>query len=256
MIFVVVLLVWVMVQRRTLPRPAVKLAWFSLIGVLSQAVLGGLRVILDPRGIEATNTTIATTFRILHGCFAQIELCLVVSLAAVLSPVWTQLVVRPTFRKVARLGWLTAGFIFLQLIVGATMRHLGAGLAIPTFPLAPQGGIMPKVHNAFVDLNFTHTRFLALLVTIHVLLLARRALISGEARLARPAILLVGLLIAQVVMGMCVIWYLRPPVLTTLHVVNGAALFATTVFIAVRASRNPAAGNADASTAALTENPA
>jgi cytochrome c oxidase assembly protein subunit 15 len=96
---------------------------------------------------------------------------------------------------------------------------------------------MPKVHNAYVDLNFTHTRFLALLVTIHVLLLARRALISGEARLARPALLLVALLVAQVTLGMFVIWHLRPPMLTTLHVVNGAALFATTVFITVRASR-------------------
>jgi cytochrome c oxidase assembly protein subunit 15 len=89
-------------------------------------------------------------------------------------------------------------------------------------------------------LNFTHTRFLALLVVIHVLLLARRAFISGEARLARPAFLLIALLVAQVVMGMFVIWHLRPPMLTTFHVVNGAAVLATTVLIAVRASRSSA----------------
>ena len=58
------------------------------------------------------------------------------------------------------------GFVFLQLIAGATMRHLGVGLVIPTYPLTPEGGIMPKVHNAYIDLNFTHTRFLALLVAI------------------------------------------------------------------------------------------
>jgi cytochrome c oxidase assembly protein subunit 15 len=248
MILVLVQFFWTLSRRQTLPRSAVWLSAGALAGVFSQAILGGLRVILDPQGIEATNSTIATTFRILHGCFAQIELCLVVSLAAVLSPAWSQIVVQPTFRKVARLGWLTAGFVFLQLIVGATMRHLGAGLAIPTYPLTPEGSIMPKVHNAYIDLNFTHTRFLALLVAIHVILLARRALVSGEARLARPALLLLGLLVLQIFLGMFVIWHLRPPVLTTLHVVNGAAVLATTVFIAVRASHAPGIAAANEST--------
>jgi cytochrome c oxidase assembly protein subunit 15 len=249
MILVTVLFVWTLLRRRALPRAAVWLVSGALLGVFSQAILGGLRVILDPQGIAATTSNIATTFRILHGCFAQIELCLVVSLATVVSPVWPRLVAQPSFPKVARLGWLTAGFVFLQLIVGATMRHLNAGLAIPTYPLTPGGAIMPSVHNAQIDLNFTHTRVLALLVVIHVLLLARRALASGEVRLARPALLLLALLVAQVVMGMFVIWHLRPPLLTTLHVVNGAAVFATTIFLAVRASRAPAADSRSESAA-------
>jgi cytochrome c oxidase assembly protein subunit 15 len=122
------------------------------------------------------------------------------------------------------------------------MRHLGAGLAIPTFPLTPQGRLMPEVHNAFVDLNFTHTRFGALVVSIFVLWLVTRALrgATGEIHLTRPALLLLGLLGTQLLLGMFVIWNLRPPVLTTLHVVNGAALLATTVLLAVRASRAPA----------------
>jgi heme a synthase len=230
MILVLGLFVWVSMQRRTLPRPAFGLALAALIGVFSQAVLGGLRVLLNSDGLA-----VATTFRVLHGCFAQLELCLVVSLAAMLSPLWPRLVPQSGFRKVARLGWITIGFIGCQLIVGAIMRHLGAGLAIPTFPLTPEGSFMPKVHNAFIDLNFTHTRFLATLVAIHVLLLARRALSTGEARLGRPALLLVALLAVQVGLGMFVIWHFRPPVLTTLHVVNGAALLATAVLIAVRA---------------------
>lgn len=255
MTLVLIQFFWILSRRRELPRAAMGLSIGALVGVFSQALLGGLRVILDPQGTAATTSTIATTFRVLHGCFAQIELCLVVALAAVLSPAWSQIVVQPTFRKIARLGWLTAGFVFLQLIVGATMRHLGAGLAIPTYPLTPEGGFMPKVHNAYVDLNFTHTRFLALLVVIHVILLARRAIVSGESRLARPAMLLLGLLVAQVLLGMFVIWHLRPPVLTTLHVVNGAAVLATTVFIAVRASHAPKidANSESASPYPLTE---
>ena len=229
---------WVLRRRNSLPRAAFWLALGALVGVFAQAVLGGLRVVLDPQGIAATTGAIATTFRVLHACVAQVELCLVVALAAVLSPAWRKLVATAHFRKIARLGWITTGIVFLQLIVGATMRHLGAGLAIPTFPRTPDGGFMPKVHNAFVDLNFTHTRFGAALVSVFVLWLALRTawLASGEA-LLRPALLLLTLLAAQLALGMFVIWNLRPPILTTLHVVNGAALLATTVWLTVRASR-------------------
>jgi cytochrome c oxidase assembly protein subunit 15 len=230
---------WVLIRRATLPRAAFPLALGALIGVLAQAVLGGLRVVLDPQGIAATTGNVATVFRILHGCFAQVELGVVVALAAVLSPVWPSLVAQPNFRRVARLAWAVAVLVFFQLIVGATMRHLGAGLAIPTYPLTPDGGFMPKVHNAFVDLNFTHTRFGAVVVTLGVLWLARCALRSDEARLGRPALLLLALVGVQFALGVFVIWHLRPPVLTTLHVVNGAAVLAVTVLLAVRASRAP-----------------
>lgn len=239
---VAVLFGWVLIRRSALPRIAFSLAMWALAGVLAQALLGGLRVILDPQGIAATTSTIATTFRVLHGCCAQIELTLVVALAAVLSPVWPRLIAQPDFRKISRLAWMTVGVIFLQLVVGATMRHLGAGLAIPTFPLTSDGGLMPKVHNTYVDLNFTHTRFGALVVTLSIVWLSARTLRlgAGEVHLTRPALLLLALVAVQLTLGMLVIWHLRPPILTTLHVVNGAAVLATAVLLAARASRGSA----------------
>jgi cytochrome c oxidase assembly protein subunit 15 len=157
-----------------------------------------------------------------------------------LSPVWPQISSSVAARSTAIFGWITAIFIFLQLIVGATMRHLGAGLAIPSWPQAtPAGGWMPAVHNTFVDLNFTHTRVGAVFVTLLIIVLALRTIghAGSEVRLIRPAALLVALVAAQFTLGLFVIWKLRPPVITTLHVVNGAALLATTVLLAVRASR-------------------
>lgn len=234
---VVVLFVWSWLERRRVPRGTVALALAALVGVLAQAVLGGLRVILDPQGIAATTSATATVFRVLHGCVAQIELCLLVALAAIVSPVRMRLAANPALRRVVRLGWITATCVFLQLLVGATMRHLGAGLAIPTFPQAmPDGAWMPKVHNAFVDLNFTHTRFGALVVTVFVVAFAVRALrnAGGDRLIVRPALLLFVLLAAQLTLGVFVIWQLRPPMLTTLHVVNGAALLAATVLLNLR----------------------
>ena len=118
------------------------------------------------------------------------------------------------------------------------MRHLGAGLAIPTFPqVTPGGGWLPKDHNLFIDLNFAHTRAGALVVVVAVVLLALQAFAKGanEPAIRRAALLLIALTVAQVAFGMFVVWQMRPPIVTTLHVVNGAALLAATVLLAVRA---------------------
>ena len=236
---------WVLWKRRELPGKAFPLALWALVGVLAQAVLGGLRVVLDPKGIAPASGGVATVFRVLHGCCAQAELCLLVALAALLSPIWRSLAPRPAWQGVGRFGWITAAVIFFQLIVGATVRHLGAGLAIPSFPLTPGGGFVPKAHNIFVDLNFTHTRFGAALVAVFIILLAAKALggAGGETRLSHPALGLCLLLVSQLMLGMLVIWKMRPPLLTTIHVVNGAAILATTVLLAVRASRGAPPGS-------------
>jgi cytochrome c oxidase assembly protein subunit 15 len=239
---------WVLWKRRALPGKAFSLALWALVGVLAQAVLGGLRVVLDLKGIAPAASGVATVFRVLHGCCAQAELCILVTLAAVLSPVWRQLAPKPAWKGIGRFGWITAAVVYCQLIVGATMRHLGAGLAIPTFPLTPGGGFMPEAHNVFVDLNFTHTRFGAGLVTVFIIALVAKVLnrASGEKRLWHPAMGLCLLLVSQVMLGMLVIWKMRPPMLTTIHVVNGAAILATAVLLAVRASRGaPSQGGAE-----------
>jgi heme A synthase len=46
------------------------------------------------------------------------------------------------------------------------------------------------------------------------------------------------LLLVQVVLGVSVIWYARPMIPTTLHVLNGAALMAVIVLLTVRVSRS------------------
>ncbi len=228
------------------------LAFAAFLGVCVQAVLGGLRVTVESAG----DPQAATALRIVHGCFAQGELCALVCIAAMLSPVWVKIAPTPEFIGIRRLGWITAGIVFLQLIAGATMRHLGAGLAIPTFPQMPAGGWMPAGHDVYTDLNFTHTRIGAVLVSLFVLALVLRAIgnAAGDVRIIRPAALLLALIAAQVTLGIFVVWQMRPPILTTLHVVNGAAVLATTVLLAIRARSTPRRGTVP--TAQLAEVPA
>jgi len=63
---------------------------------------------------------------------------------------------------------------------------------------------------------------------------------GGDRLIARPALLLVVLIAAQLTLGVFVIWQLRPPMLTTLHVVNGAALLAATVLLNLRITHSVA----------------
>ncbi len=233
-------LLWMAGSRAPATSRAVRWVVFAaFLGVCLQATFGGLRVTLE----TANNLRAALILRIVHGCVAQAELCLLVAVAALLSRSWIKGAWKlPGVRlsAVRFLAWLTVLAIYGQLILGATLRHLGAGLAIPTFPEAdPHGGFLPDEHNLFVDLHFSHSRVGALVLTLLILTLVgvvlRRA--RGERRLTGPATGLLGLLFVQLSLGMAVILHLKPITLTTFHVVNGAAVLALSLLLALRASR-------------------
>ena len=60
----------------------------------------------------------------------------------------------------------TTVFIYLQIIVGATMRHSDAGLAIPDFPLV-FGGLFPPEWTPQIAIHYAH-RVGALIVTLAI----------------------------------------------------------------------------------------
>ncbi len=195
-----------------------QLAYVALGMVVVQAVLGGLRVV-------AVNLTLA----MVHACFAQAFFCVLVAIAWLTSPSWRR--DAPTRLRLARpaatLAAVTTLAVYGQLIVGAVMRHRGAGMAIPTYPSVPGGGLIPHTWNLGVTLNFIHTR---VWVTVVVLLVAalvgrtRRADVGRRA--ARTSAVVGGLVVLQALLGMSIIWSGRLPVPTTLHVLLGALLLA------------------------------
>lgn len=226
-------------RGRTLARPAATrwLALAAFAAVCVQGVFGGLRVTHETAQMFES----AMALRIVHGSFAQFVLCLLVALALMLTSRWRMpalsLGSRPALRALAVIAPLA---VFTQLILGATMRHNGAGLAITTFPQAsPDGAWLPSFASGFVALNFWHTRIGAVVVTVVILALAIGALRAarGEGWLARPAWGLIGLVFLQSALGMFVIWHTKPPTLTSLHVVNGAAILALTLLLSLRLHR-------------------
>jgi cytochrome c oxidase assembly protein subunit 15 len=198
------------------PRQWVRnLGLVALAAVVLQGILGGLRVVL-----------LQQTLAIIHACFAQAFFALVVCLAVFTSAEWHT----PMKKKVAedagrvqRLGVLTAGFIYLQLIFGAILRHTGA----------------------WETLHFMG----AALVAIHVGLLMARTVRhhSDLPVLLHSTLVLCGLLVFQLFLGLgaylgkfttvSVALQSHTVLLATSHVVVGALMFVTCVLFSLRAYR-------------------
>ena len=141
----IVLAVWL--SRRE-PRAWVRrLGYAALAAVVAQGVLGGLTVIF----------LLPTAISVAHACLAQTFFCLVVTIAVVTSP----RVARGAGRRRLDRGVPDrrrdhgGRLIFLQLLVGAVMRHDKAGLAIPDFPLA-LGRVVPPLTSFPVAIHFAH----------------------------------------------------------------------------------------------------
>lgn len=203
------------------------LAWLALAAVLVQGLLGGLTVLfLLPLPISVA-----------HACLAQTFFCLLLLLAYATSREWTAIAVE---RTVDRAGLRSAAavataVIYAQLVLGAVMRHLGAGLAVPDFPLV-FGGLLPPSWTTGVAIHLAH-RVGAAAVLIVVLRLALRCRRAAEPRLARFAILLSALIVLQVTLGAATILSQKSVLPTTAHVALGAAILGGAWLLTLRAYR-------------------
>lgn len=224
----IVLMVWIWLKdsRRWLKW----LASAALLAVVLQGVLGGLTVLF----------LLPTPISVLHACLAQGFFCMTVALAVFTSRGWLEAastkpdVGRPALSTLA--VWTTA-VVYGQLILGALMRHMGAGLAIPDFPLA-FGRIIPPIDSQAVAVHFLH-RVGALIVVISVLWTAWQTVrhYKDEPRLLRPALALVAATVLQIGLAAWTIWSQKAVLPTTAHVAMGAFLLGTSLLLALRAHR-------------------
>jgi len=208
-------------------RPSVRaLGLLALLAVVLQGVLGGVTVLYKlPLAVSVT-----------HACLAQTFFCLTVTLALVTSPAWSAPRPRRSPASLGVLAALTTAAVFGQLVLGALMRHMHAGLAIPDFPLA-FGRLVPPLVTPHIAVHFAHRLgALAVLVavgstTVHVL---RH---TDDPWVRRPAFLAAGLVVLQMTLGALTIWSRRAVLPTTTHLVVGAALLATCLVLTLRATR-------------------
>ncbi len=212
---------------RSEPRRWVRgLGYVALGAVVTQGILGGITVLWflpDPISIA-------------HAGLAQLVFCLTVTLALVTSGGWKR---GSTLDDAAlrAVSLATTILIYVQILAGATMRHTGAGLAIPDFPLA-FGRLVPPVWSAPIAIHYAH-RVGALFVAVLVLATAAHVLYHhrGRAELSRPSLLLIGGLIVQITLGALTVLSGKQYIVNSLHVVTGALLLVTSLLITLRAHR-------------------
>jgi len=216
-----------------------RLGFVALAVVILQGLLGGLTV----------RFFLPAPISIGHAGLAQIFFCLTVSIALFTSSGWRNsylpdLPVASGFSRtirddstLRRLTVATTALIYLQVLLGATMRHTGAGLAIPDFPLA-FGGLVPFHWDAAIATHFAHRlgAAAAALATIataaHVWSHHR-----GARALARPAGLLVLLVAVQITLGAFVVLTRKAVPVNSAHVAVGALVLVTSLVLSLRVHR-------------------
>jgi cytochrome c oxidase assembly protein subunit 15 len=140
-------------------------------------------------------------------------------------------------RVLQRMAILTTALIYLQIIVGATMRHNDAGLAIPDFPWA-FGQLLPPIWDARIGIHFAH-RVGAVVVSAVLLATAGHVFFHHGRRreLVRPSLLLLLLLAAQITLGALTILSGKHHIINSLHVVTGGVVLVTSLVLTLRAHR-------------------
>jgi protoheme IX farnesyltransferase len=121
-------------------------AWAALGLVILQGVFGGLTVLLKlPKPVSIVHATLAQTF-----------FCLTVALAVWTSPLWKRAPAPDeggTDIPLPHIALLLVGSLYLQLILGATLRHTGHALS---FHLVNGGLILLWIGWMFHRLSLSH----------------------------------------------------------------------------------------------------
>jgi cytochrome c oxidase assembly protein subunit 15 len=272
------------------------LRWLGIIAFLAvvvQGILGGLRVVLFKDQIG-----------IFHATLAQLFFVLTCAIALFTSRWWTVKVgqasspsseakqgsesegstetagtgMMPVLRSARRLFVGTTLLIFLQLILGATMRHEHSGLAIPDFPLA-YGRLWPATDPVSVEranerrldaaglnpitasqiiLQMIH-RITAVLIAVGVGMCAWKIRRTSPAT-RRLAFFWFGLVLVQIGLGAATVLSNKAADMATAHVMAGAVSLATGALLCIVLFRSPefardATHCSDVTTRAPDENP-
>jgi len=248
-----------------------RVKWFgtvALVVVCVQGLLGGLTVLY----------MLPTWISVAHAGLAEIFFCMTVCLAVVTAERWRGNGA-PSVRTIGQApdksgfhsacGSLSASSgtllkklcvlalvcVYVQILLGAVMRHTQSGQAILDFPLS-YGALLPPTSDAALDLinqdrvwehdleavtmgqvwiHFAH-RAGALVVAFAVVVLVRHVLTVLGRR--REVVLLVmglaGLLVFQILLGAVTIWTRSELVVTTAHVGVGTLMLATCVVLLLR----------------------
>lgn len=247
----ITILVAVSLRRSNAPSGLCKMAYWAVALVIFQGVLGGMRVVLAKE-----------TLAMVHGCVGPLFFVYCVALrhftahwfadeaeghdrASAATPTIDALA---AIRKLYRLAIVTSALAYVQLVLGAVVRHT------PHM----SGDVTPSFFRAAVLFHL----FMAAVLTVHIVQLAVRSFRAsskfGAAGVSGPAATLLGFIFAQLLLGVstwvvnygfpqfAARWSLTPEVaieaqsfaqlvITTGHVAVGSLIVAVSTTLALHA---------------------
>ena len=220
------------------------LGLIAVASVVLQGVLGGLRV-----------TMLKNEIGIFHACLAQAFLGLLVVIAFATTNFWRSLAnvfADPRkFAPIKMIALATTIAIYVQLALGATMRHQHRDLAVLDFPTANGAWIPDTSANALAKINawrdaralsdvtafqiwlqMAH-RFLAAIIAVAVIAFCFQVWkhASQITSLKRLSIWWLVLLFCQLTLGAWTIWSNKAADIATAHVAMGAIMLSFGVSI-------------------------
>ena len=222
------------------PRRSVRVIAFVALGaVICQGILGGITVLFGlPDAVSISHALLGQTFLL-------IMLTATLSYSSILYPL-PNIFHRVRASHSSRVASICVSLLYIQLFLGALVRHTGSGLALPDFPLMG-GHIIPslsqqlaeqvniwRVEHALPPISLSNIIYQllhrggALIVVFGELYLAWSLLKAKQRTSVTLGIVIAFLVFSQFMLGALTIWSIRQPWITSLHVVTGALLLAAT----------------------------
>lgn len=244
-LFMLILAIWLAFKEE---RPWVKVTGFVALGaVIAQGLLGGLTVLFY----------LPTPVSVAHGVLAQTFFLLTIFLA------YSQSKERQlrTFAKTGHDVVLQAVCIILvicvyvQLILGAVMRHTGSGLAIYDFPTIAGSwwphfdqDLLARINDwrfeydmdpvgmANVVYHLLHRLWAGVIVLVICILniCGLKCRLPNKNKILQTIMFLDGMIFIQITLGIATILTVKSPVITSLHVVTGAATLGMSFLLLLR----------------------
>jgi len=229
-----------------------KLGWAALGTVIVQGLLGGITVLFF----------LPTAISVSHAVLAQTFFVLTIILAYVQSREWHHRVAPEdqglVFRSESQRMWkMSIGFaavVYLQLILGALMRHTESGLAVMDFPR--MGGLWIPVFDSEwlhrinarrfeslldpvtmkqVVIHLCH-RVFGLIVVLNAIGLTVMAFFDNQIgrKIIHTVLWIDGLVALQIGLGAWTIWSEKTPVIASSHVLVGALILGVSALLGLR----------------------
>jgi cytochrome c oxidase assembly protein subunit 15 len=218
---------------------------FSALGlVIIQGLFGGLTVLLY----------LPAYISVIHAILAQTFFVLIIFISFSLSKKDKQKLDNQSDVPDLKFpAYFVAISIYIQLIIGAIMRHTESGLAIPDFPLSG-GYIIPPFNQSMIEtiqsmhfdaglqfvelyqiiIHYFH-RLGAFIVSLSIGYLSF-SLVQLKLKFSiihKLTLSIILLLFIQIFLGAMTIWTVKNPLITSFHVLNGAIILGISALIVI-----------------------